>query len=226
MRLTLGACVLTLICTALIGLSRGVGWIVASTNTSRRIISNLLDTGDCSQPCWHNIEPGKTTLDQAEILLQREGSLVVNVKRHDGSGPTDLGTKPCDLHWHLQSIPNYDGCALANNNIIWKVVLHPVSDPRSGISLAELLPSLGVPQSFEACRGNEDEIFIYLHIDEYVEVLSIAKLPAESGLVLSEQAFSPVTEVIYSSSSNAWISDSPWRGFAAFNTTTIAGCPW
>src|SRR5690349_4322546 len=32
----------------------------------------LVDAGDCSQPCWHGIRPGTTTLDRARAFVMTD----------------------------------------------------------------------------------------------------------------------------------------------------------
>lgn len=40
---------------------------IGATNPSPAVA--ILDPGNCPQPCWHGIQPGKTTFEQAKALL-------------------------------------------------------------------------------------------------------------------------------------------------------------
>src|SRR5687767_12096092 len=67
-------------------------WPVSPTNTplpSPSILAhNPLDTEPCKAPCWQNITPGETTLDQAAQILDDLGDL-------DGCAPYN-GYISCD----------------------------------------------------------------------------------------------------------------------------------
>jgi hypothetical protein len=110
----------------------------------------LLASGDCSQPCWHGIQPGKTTLDQAEAILRADRTLTLETN----SFTDPFGKIHYQLCWSRTFAPKWEGCASrrgsANpNDPIDDIVLIP------DIRLGEVLQVLGEPTGIHLLLGTD-----------------------------------------------------------------------
>src|SRR5689334_8090131 len=89
-----------------IGLSRGLSQQNAPPN------ARLFATGNCAQPCWHGIQPGKTTLNEAEAILRADMASVTAVGRQNP-------VIRCSIYWTMPSKPEFSGCAYSQDgNVI------------------------------------------------------------------------------------------------------------
>lgn len=131
--------------------------------------SRLFETGNCSQPCWHGIQPGKTTLDEAEAILYSESDFVTGIVQQ----PPLLD---CDIEWSFIAFPEFWGCASAKNGIIsdmW-VGVETIHFKTAGLDLGYALYSLGSPIAAEVCGDSNgasyasmytNQVKIYLELD-------------------------------------------------------------
>jgi hypothetical protein len=104
----------------------------------------IFDPGDCSQPCWHGIQPGKTTLDEAEAIL-RADPLFSDIRR-------EQPVVRFDLEWTINSNPIYGGGVRAENNVVTKIWIMSYW-LHDGVPLTDAMLALGSPQSISVCSG-------------------------------------------------------------------------
>lgn len=114
-------------------------------NPKRTPESVLFDPGNCLQPCWHSIQLGKTTLDQAEAILRADPEFITDVQR-------ETPVVRCALSWTMQSKPIYYGCLHSLNGVISELWLESwwIHDGRP---LSDALIALGSPITVNLCRG-------------------------------------------------------------------------
>lgn len=104
----------------------------------------IFDPGDCPQPCWHGIQPGKTTLDEAEAIL-RADPLFSDIRR-------EQPVVRFDLDWTINSNPIYFGGIRAENNVVTKIWIMSYW-LHDGVPLTDAMLALGSPQSISVCDG-------------------------------------------------------------------------
>ncbi|MCC7447713.1 MAG: hypothetical protein IT324_09865 [Anaerolineae bacterium] len=63
----------------------------------------ILDPGNCSQPCWHGIQPGKTTFGQIKTLLRTDNGWFIHSYDQNHS-----------LEWYMIASPDWYGSAYRN----------------------------------------------------------------------------------------------------------------
>jgi hypothetical protein len=106
----------------------------------------IFDPGNCPQPCWHGIQPGKTTLDEAEAIL-RADPLFSDIRR-------EQPVVRFHLDWTINSNPVYYGGVHAENNVITKIwiIISPINT-HDGVPLMDAILAIGSPQSIFTCIG-------------------------------------------------------------------------
>ncbi len=103
-----------------------------------------LDTGACSQPCWHGVRVGTTTADEAQRLLQADRH-VYDLAHND---PNPIFH--CIYEWKMQTIPYYTGCMIiAPDQPVKAIELRP-SDRE--LQLAAMIAQFGQPIAAQLCR--------------------------------------------------------------------------
>jgi hypothetical protein len=112
---------------------------VGSLNRPPALVS--LDPGSCVQPCWHNVRPGQTTLEETEVLLRADNRLIIT-----GS----LGKTLC---WMTTPELPWNGCARRWQDRPGS----PVEDlalylPDNMLQLGDLFPLFGTPVAARLCR--------------------------------------------------------------------------
>src|SRR5258708_17275910 len=79
-----------------------------SSSASSSLAALILDARGCAQPCWHGIQPGKTTFQEGQVLLQADTRFIA----HLGNGQQDHIAGPeKNLCWLVMVNPTWHGCA-------------------------------------------------------------------------------------------------------------------
>jgi hypothetical protein len=113
----------------------------------------LFQTGDCQQPCWHDIQPGKTTITEAEALLNTL-PFVSDVR------PGDRSVDRCDLLWNINLPIPYWGCASAESTVIVRLgISAQMGNFYDGIGIENLLAVLGAPDRASLCDASTSVIW-------------------------------------------------------------------
>lgn len=102
--------------------------------------AEFIDPGPCSQPCWHGIKPGTTTLSEAIARLRADGVF-------------SLDTHEQGLCWVPISDRDWSGC------LSWKIGAGPDAPvtglllhlPFDTVTIAEVLPLFGEPLAAKRC---------------------------------------------------------------------------
>src|SRR5258706_2102704 len=118
--------------------------ILAIQFSRRRELSTaeiLLNPGNCSQPCWWNIQPGVTTFERSSALLQADKSVVF--------------ISPPEVYagcWRMGPNKSWTGCirgdTLRSTTQLFAVHLWP---PPDTLRLGEVISILGEPTYAESC---------------------------------------------------------------------------
>ena len=176
--------------------------------------TSLLAAGECEQPCWQGIQPGRTTLTEAEATLRVNN--VVNVS----SPHSDLM-----LRWSSLGDPIWQGSAFrvnakAADESITFVVLKP---PQDAFNLGDAITIFGDPivstlcWRFDAVPGNVQHPFLAAHVyfPGNIEVLAYNPLdPRDKRYVPGMAIWSIMYD--YPANEPPYRFDAPrWQGFTA-----------
>lgn len=123
-----------------------------------------IDPGSCSQPCWHDIQIGKTTVKQAEALLKQDSKFVVELN----IDPNSFGAG--GMSWEAQSGP-----------IDWGAADPQIpNDPNSPVNflymylddlrLGDAIQVFGEPVGYELC-WRTDTMDAHVHFNNHIDVL-------------------------------------------------------
>lgn len=123
----------------------------------------ILDSGDCPQPCWQGIQPGKTTLREARTLVA-SGSMW-GAASYDSNGR---------LTWEMASPGGWrsiaTGSRYSSRSTIQTIELIP---PRGAVKLGDIVTNFDNPLRMRYCDRNRTPDHIHLFFDGSVEVIAI-----------------------------------------------------
>lgn len=120
------------------------GAIIQPINPAQAILS----VSACTQPCWHGLSPGVTTLDEADAMLNSDTQ---NVQAVVDIQP-GLFERPRHVCWTLSVDPGWTGCALRHDGapgVINEIYL--TAPHNQGFSLGDTLVLLGQPAASKLC---------------------------------------------------------------------------
>lgn len=111
------------------------------------IVSTMLRTGNCSQPCFWGLQPGKTDIQRVVSVLEANG----NVELYEPNEDID----PFHVHsvcWRMGADKTWKGCVrgdtvYSGNNIHYLYVW----PPHDSVRLGDVINALGEPTHVEAC---------------------------------------------------------------------------
>lgn len=169
----------------------------------------LLAPGNCTQPCWHGIQPGKTTLDQAEAILRADRTLALETNSY--SDP--FGKLHYQLCWSRTVAPRWEGCASRRgssnaNDPIDDIVLIP------DIRLGEAVQVLGKPTGIQLLLGTDTidaDVYFRGSIRVDAGMIYSAMMPS---YVYQLTPYKQITRVTYfRPEQQPRCKPHPWRGF-------------
>jgi hypothetical protein len=162
------------------------------------------DPGDCAQPCWHGIQPGKTTLDQAEAFLRADNRLLVTSSIITGAS----SRQRVIICWHA---PSKSGCATGPADSPDRFVDDLVFDDPN-LTLEEAIMLFGEPIGIRLLpRTDTSDAIVYFNGNVEVWIYMI-----DSAYWSEPRSFAPSmrsSRVIYESPFGAKCRLYPWRGF-------------
>ncbi|MCC7451631.1 MAG: hypothetical protein IT324_29760 [Anaerolineae bacterium] len=189
---------------ALLGLgARGIG--ASSTPT----LATMLEAGNCSQPCWRGIQPGRTTFAEARMLL-RNDPIWDNVT-FDSNGR---------LTWEMTDTPGWRGSATGSRytetRTIQSVDLIP---PRGTVKLGEIVTLIDTPRRLRFCdRSRSDHIHLFFEGN-----LEVVAVNPEGGSIDQIEPDLVIRSIRYYSSGASGIYNAyDWQGFVSKNV--MEGC--
>jgi hypothetical protein len=100
----------------------------------------MVNPGDCAQPCWQGIQPGKTTLKQAQAILTAADMAVTQSNYIDATGRTTY-----QLCWQRAQKPYWKGCVSTSNNPYPDGVVQDIDFLYPEITLGEAVQVFGDP---------------------------------------------------------------------------------
>jgi hypothetical protein len=184
-------------------------WPVSPTNTppaTQPVLNhNPLDTEPCMAPCWQNITPGETTLDQAAQILGDRGDL--------GGCPAINGYIKCD--WVVIH---------AGDNGIVEVIK---MGPSETVTLADAIALYGEPDEVHFCTSYEE----YENPQHTISVSYFASyrlwltfvepgepiVPVHPGMVVREMIYGLTgLDVTWMNCDNHY-QESEWLGYGDYN---------
>ncbi len=173
-------------------------------------IAAILDSGSCSQPCWHGVQPGRTTFAEARVLLQNDN--VWGNVAYDSNGR---------LTWEMKTETGWRGSATgsryAETRTIESVDLIP---PRGAVKLGDIVTLLDNPRRLRFCERNNSSDHIHLFFEGNMEVVAIN---SEGGQIDQLDLDLIVRSIrYYSSDASGLYNASDWQGFVSKNVTE--GC--
>jgi hypothetical protein len=107
----------------------------------------IVDAGNCSQPCWHGIQPGTTTLDraQAAVLSDNRVNFVQVAPRFDNEACWETLTDPA---WLACTVFLY-GARTAQ-----RIQLIHIDPPQGALRLGDAVALFGEPVAASLCWWN------------------------------------------------------------------------
>jgi hypothetical protein len=100
------------------------------------------DPGECAKTCWHGIQPGTTTFEQAEALMRADEKFRIRTEISDSPyvQPT------VQLCWQLVSNPAWKGCAsTAPGRVSRDSLIEVISFDYPDLRLGEAILIFGKP---------------------------------------------------------------------------------
>jgi hypothetical protein len=189
---------------ALLGFgARGIG----ATNTLP--LATILDAGNCSQPCWHGIQPGRTTLAEARALLRNDP--VWGNATYDSNGR---------LTWEMADTPGWRGSATgsryAETRTIQSIDLIP---PRGAVRLGDIVTLMDSPRRLRFCdRSSSDHI--HLFFEDNMEVIAVRPEGGPIDQIAPDLVIRSIR--YYSSDASGIYNAFDWQGFVS--KTVMEGC--
>jgi hypothetical protein len=178
----------------------------------------ILDPGSCPQPCWHGIQPGKTTFRQAQAIFRASPDRITL--------PNDYLTSTSmrftlDTRWYGQVYRLGDTASNLDNSLQFIILQPPANTMRLGDALllfgeplaSVLCPSWPVYPPQSGSRIYKGNVFFQGNI--------------EATVVSGESRFDPhmpVTSItyLYPADEPPYRFDTPpWRGFARVNDQEV-----
>jgi len=176
---------------------------------SSTMAERILVSQGCAQPCWHGIQPGKTTFQQGLDLLEKDTKNI----GHLGNGQQDHIAGPeKNLCWLVLVNPNWHGCA-SNDEFadgpIQRIDLLP--SPTLPMRLGEALTIFGTPVASTVCLTPGAE-YAALYFPNDISVITLIDEAAHPALDPNTAVY--VVRFDYPSTEPPYRFDTPpWRGF-------------
>ena len=101
----------------------------------------MLSPGSCTQPCWHDIQPGKTSLEDAANILRNE-----NIVK-DARWPEYL----YQLCWSSNTQPVWHGCVRRSSDHHTPVRSVELQPPTNAVRVGDLIRLFGEPTAARLC---------------------------------------------------------------------------
>jgi hypothetical protein len=157
------------------------------------------------QPCWHDIYPATTSVEDAAAIIRLDSSLNVVSQNADA--------KFGKICWETQASSREHGCLFRSANDGSIVASFPESPFRSGpLTFADAVNLFGTPTGIQVCRDmtNEHQLFIALYFQG--AILASGKPFDLSQLTDRISLNTPIDEIDYHFKPTSQMS--VWRGFA------------
>lgn len=180
----------------------------------------------CPQPCWFEIRPATTTLEQAEEILRMHKAFIPNTSRVVASTSASATRELC---WSIQGSRLWTGCAsrAGSAGLGGPIVLLEFSPPWGSLSLGEAIQVLGTPRVGMLCRRAAGGLnYYYLAVVHFPGNIEVSGYNALSPRAQRFDPHMQITSIRYNSPSAEppYRFDAPaWRGFAALSEDQL-GC--
>ena len=102
----------------------------------------------CGQTCWHGIDFGESSVDEAAALLRADDSVI------DVQTPRPDFAQGCSITWTIRILPGWRGCSYTVESRIANIRLYPLDDFDQSLELGQIMAALGSPQQVSICRDN------------------------------------------------------------------------
>ena len=123
----------------------------------------------CEPPCWLDIQPGVTTLQEAEAILQQyiEEGIVLSWSDHTQGECDDVGLVVWDVFTH----PRYaDGFIAFVDGLVFQIAISP-PDESYTYTLGELVERYGPPELVSGESGGRCECHSYPQGERFQKVV-------------------------------------------------------
>jgi hypothetical protein len=192
--------------------------LAGSREIARRLSSispeaAILNVEACSQPCWHGIHPGVTTLDQAAENLRADQVLVANVLDVQLG---DFASRRREICWEIRNQVDWRGCALRDQGFSGPINRLELEPPDEGLSLGDTILLFGNPIASEYCM-RLGLYYAFVYFPDNVEVRTRGESPIQSGTTMPR--YDPTMRVFivryhYPADEPPYAFDTPrWQGF-------------
>ncbi len=189
-----------------------------SGNASTSLAALILNARGCAQPCWHGIQPGKTTFQEGQVLLQTDTHFIA----HLGNGQQDHIAGPeKNLCWLVMVNPIWHGCASRDEFSEGPIMRVDILPSRIvPMRLGEALAIFGTPVASTVClQANAEYAAVYFA--DNVSVITLLTEPSQPSLDPNTPVY--VVRYEYPSSEPPYRFDTPpWRGFIQWRG--LPGC--
>jgi hypothetical protein len=204
----------------LIVIARIVGGLLISPSSAAAI----LNAGVCADPCWHNIRPGTTTVDEAEtILLAAPTSIIANVTR---TKLDQFSNSDHELCWQILLKPAWQGCIAGpsvptSDGPVSRIDLDLAWDFETPLTLGDAMGLYGVPKVGLLC-SRLGFAYAEFHFGNDIEVRAINPRDRELMRLDPHMVIFSI-RYYYPSEEPPYRFDAPlWQGFTS--RTDQQGC--
>ncbi len=169
-----------------------------------------LETGACTQPCWHTIAPGSTAIADVARILKADRH-VFDVTSAD---PPPLSG--CAVEWKMSTIPYFTGCAIGRTGEA--VIALELRMTNGEVTLGQLFAVFGNPVAAQLCRRLDFGPYFRLAVFAVVyfsgDVRAIAYMLRSEAWVIAPEMFVKLIRYDRPAAEPPIPFDAPrWQGF-------------
>jgi len=195
---------LILLLVILIGVVHSIGqWLLPES-----VASGIVMTKTCDLPCWRGIQPGKTSLNEANILLKANKPFIETI--YLGRQGKDVPALDEAVCWSIAVTPRWNGCTGRGILETGPVTQLELTPPTYIFSLGDAVTLFDNPLAVQMCSR-----FVSVYFPHDVEVVvSAGKFPR-----LDPWQSVYLVRYLYPGTEPPYQFDTPsWRGFITWRS--------
>jgi hypothetical protein len=170
----------------------------------------MLETGACSQPCWHGVKPGKTSLDQVAELAYSQS------RENYNSAQMLYANEYC---WKIPSERTWHGCVRRNwaSNPGTPIESLELEPPDGALRLGDTFRVFGEPVAAESCQSSpglsNSKIVAQLYFRDHI-IVTVSH-PFQPDNTRLSPAMAVRWMYYYAPTASGYVEGIPsWRGFS------------
>ncbi len=175
------------------------------------VVAQFLEPGNCAQPCWHGIQPGKTTMAEARTILDADAGL--ELQRDSVVSPEWRSTQ---APWGVRVVGTY----LVGDLDVAGISVLP------DVQLGDLVLAFGQPIGYRLqmmTDSAEGIVYFENHIQANVGMIYFALAPPYTEMLPFTPKMS-IHHISYSGPDSLPCKLNPWPGYSKAPPPTIWRC--